>query len=41
MKTEELSEQVRDNVVEKYKSGLGYKKNIQIFDDPQEHHQIS
>ena len=26
MKTKELSKQVRDNVVEKYKSGLGYKK---------------
>ena len=26
MKTKELSKQVRDDVVEKYKSGLGYKK---------------
>ena len=26
MKTKELSKQVRDKVVEKYKSGLGYKK---------------
>ena len=40
MKTKELSKQVRDKVVEKYKSGLGYKRNIQIFDDPPEHHQI-
>ena len=40
MTTKELSKQVRDSVVEKYKLELGYKKNIQIFDDPQEHHQI-
>jgi hypothetical protein len=26
MKTKELSKQVRDKVVEKYRSGLGYKK---------------
>ena len=41
MKNKELSKQVRAKVVEKYKSGLGYKKrNIQIFDDTQEHHKI-
>jgi len=27
MKTKELSKQVRDKVVKKYKSGLGYKNN--------------
>jgi hypothetical protein len=27
MKTKELSKQVRDKVVEKYRSALGYKKN--------------
>jgi hypothetical protein len=26
MKTKELAKQVRDKVVEKYRSGLGYKK---------------
>ncbi|CAJ0955651.1 unnamed protein product [Ranitomeya imitator] len=39
MKTKEVSKQVRDKVVEKYKSGLGYKK-IPIFHEPLEHHQI-
>ena len=30
MKTKELSKQVRDNVVEKYRSGLGYKKDLKL-----------
>ena len=29
MKTKELYKQVRDKVVEKYRSGLGYKKKKQ------------
>ena len=37
MKTKELSKQVRDKVVEKYRSGLDYKKNIQNFEHPTEH----
>ena len=37
MKTKELSKQVRDKVVEKYRSGLGYK-NIRNFKHPTEHH---
>jgi hypothetical protein len=30
MKTKKLSKQVRDKVVEKYRSGLGYKKNPKL-----------
>jgi hypothetical protein len=30
MKTKELSKQVRDKVVEKYRSGLGSKKNLKL-----------
>jgi hypothetical protein len=37
MKTTELSKQVRDKVVEKYRSGLGYK-NTRNFDHPTELH---
>jgi transposase len=40
MKTKELSKQVRDKVVEKYRSGLGYKKNIIHFEHPTGHHYI-
>ena len=40
MKTKELSKQGRDKVVEKYRSGLGYKKNIRNFEHPTEHHYI-
>ena len=36
MKTKELSKQVRDKVVEKYRSGLG-KTNIRNFEHPTEH----
>ena len=35
MKTNELSEQVRDEVVEKYRSGLGYKKISYTLNIPQ------
>jgi len=35
MKTKELSKQVRDKVVGKYETGLGYKKNLTNF----EHHE--
>jgi hypothetical protein len=38
MKTKELSKQVRDRVEEKYRSGLGSKKNIRNFEHPTEHH---
>ena len=38
MKTKELSKQVRDKVVEKYRSGLCYKKHIRNFEHPTEHH---
>ena len=34
MKTKELSKQVRDKVVEKYRSGLGYKKISNILNIP-------
>ena len=34
MKTKELSKQVRDKVVEKYRSGLGYKKLSKTFNIP-------
>ena len=34
MKTEELSKQVRDKVVEKYKSGLGYKNVSETLNIP-------
>ena len=37
MKTKELSKQVRDKVVEKYRSGLGFKKYIRNFENPTEH----
>jgi hypothetical protein len=30
MKTKELSKQVRDKVVEEYRSGLGYKKYLTL-----------
>jgi DNA-directed RNA polymerase specialized sigma24 family protein len=35
MKTKELSKQVRDKVVEKYRSGLGYKQISEILNIPQ------
>ena len=35
MKTKELSKQVRDKVVEKYGSGLGYKKISETLNIPQ------
>ena len=35
MKTKELSKQVRDKVVEKYRSGLGYKKISETLNIPQ------
>jgi transposase len=35
MKTKELSKQVRDNVVEKYRSRLGYKKISETLNIPQ------
>ena len=38
MKPKELSNQVRDKGVEKYRSGLGYKKNGRNFEHPTEHH---
>jgi hypothetical protein len=38
MKTKELSKQVRDKVVEKYRSGLSYKKYIGNFEHATEHH---
>jgi hypothetical protein len=31
MKTKEFSKQVRDKVVEKYRSGLGYKKRSETL----------
>jgi hypothetical protein len=31
MKTKELSNQVRDKVVEKYRSGLGYKRIVETL----------
>jgi transposase len=34
MKTEELSKQVRDKVVEKYRSGLGYKNISETLNVP-------
>ena len=34
MKTNELSKQVRDKVVEKYRSGLGYKKISETLNIP-------
>jgi hypothetical protein len=34
MKTKELSKQVRDKVVEKYRSELGYKKISETFNIP-------
>ena len=34
MKTKELSKQVRDKVVEKYSSGLGYKKISETLNIP-------
>jgi hypothetical protein len=34
MKTKELSKQVRDKVVEKYRSGLGYKKTSETLNIP-------
>ena len=34
MKTKELSQQVRDRVVEKYRSGLGYKKISKTLNIP-------
>ena len=34
MKTKELSKQVRDEVVEKYRSGLGYKKIYKTLNIP-------
>ena len=34
MKTKELSKQVRDKVVEKYRSGLGYKKISETLNMP-------
>ncbi|MGH0152133.1 UNVERIFIED_CONTAM: hypothetical protein FKN15_021872 [Acipenser sinensis] len=34
MKTKELSKQVRDKVVEKYRSGLGYKKISKTLNIP-------
>lgn len=34
MKTKELSKQVRDKVIEKYKSGLGYKKKSKSLKIP-------
>ena len=34
MKTKELSKQVRDKVVEKYRSGLGYKKRFETLNIP-------
>jgi hypothetical protein len=36
MKTKELSKQIRDNIVEKYRSGLDYLKNIKNFEHPTE-----
>ena len=35
MKTKEISKQVRDKVVEKYRSGLGYKKISETLNIPQ------
>ena len=35
MKTKELTKQVRDKVVEKYRSGLGYKKISETLNIPQ------
>ena len=35
MKTKELAKQVRDKVVEKYRSGLGYKKISKTLNIPQ------
>ena len=35
MKIKELSKQVRDKVVDKYRSGLGYKKISQTMNIPQ------
>ena len=35
MKTKELSKQVRDKVVEKYRSGLGYKQISETLNIPQ------
>jgi hypothetical protein len=35
MKTKELSKQVRGKVVEKHRSGLGYKKISEILNIPQ------
>jgi hypothetical protein len=35
MKTKELSKQVRDKVVKKYRSGLGYKKISESLNIPQ------
>jgi DNA-directed RNA polymerase specialized sigma24 family protein len=34
MKTKELSKQVRDKVVQKYRSGLGYKKISETLNIP-------
>ena len=34
MKTKELFKQVRDKVVEKYRSGLGYKKILETLNIP-------
>ena len=34
MKTKELSKQVRDRVVEKYRSGMGYKKISESLNIP-------
>ena len=38
METKELTKQVRDKVVGKYKAGLGYKKNIPILEYLTRHH---
>ena len=37
MKTKELSKQVRDNVVGKYETGLGYKKISQTLNITKHH----
>ena len=40
MKAKEHTRQVRDNVVEKFKAELGYKKNITSFEPLTEHFSI-
>ena len=40
MKTKQLSKQVKDNVVEKYRSGLGYKKISKTLNIPRSTHKF-